>query len=202
MLPAQLPEHAERENIGRHRLWKEWALQSTGACPLTSPALRGQPALLLPMLSSAGQHPPWASLAQRWPWILKSHPIFCSSLEKTKLLNKRRVVCLQRSKAGSSNNGSDWLVSLVSLCSSPGTISDGFLQTGHQTASAKGAKQPCLAGRELITNPSLYQAEFLCCNSYFSMGCLQTASRWLWGESEGNDTRDDKSITIIEPFIW
>lgn len=81
--------------------------------------------------------------------------------------------------------------------SSLGTMTGDFLQTGHQAANVTGGR--ALPGRNGIDCPSLFLPgtisllQFILFNSQPPEG---------FGGSEGNDTRDYKSITITEPFIW
>lgn len=70
-------------------------------------------------------------------------------------------------------------------------------QTGHQAANVTGGG--ALPGRRGIDHPSLFLPgtisllQFILFNSQPPEG---------FGGSEGNDTRDYKSITITEPFTW
>lgn len=148
--------------------------------------------------TSSPQAPP----AQRQQWILKSHPIFCSSLKTTKLSNERRVVCLQHSTAGSSNNGNDWFVIPGIIVLLPGYHLWRHFADRMPDSKCEGSKA-ALPGRKGIDYQSLFLPGRISLLQFILFNGLSTDSlQMALGGSEGNDTRDYKSITIIEPFIW
>lgn len=206
MLSAQFLGHTKRrENVGGHRLWKEWVLQlhrSVPIPPIPLSTCRRQPGCTTANAPFSWTSSPQAPPAQRQQWILKSHPIFCSSLKTTKLSNERRVVCLQHSTAGSSNNGNDWFVIPGIIVLLPGYHLWRHFADRMPDSKCEGSKA-ALPGRKGIDYQSLFLPGRISLLQFILFNGLSTDSlQMALGGSEGNDTRDYKSITIIEPFIW
>lgn len=202
MLSAQLPEHTTRSDT---LLEKKGLCSRIGAWPvppLLSSTRPGQPGCSNINAPLTGYHPPWAPPAQRQQWILKSHWSFSSSLKTSKLSNERCVVSLQRSMAGCSNNGNDWFVI-------PGIT---VLLPGYHLWQLFAARMPdnkcegsraAAPGRKGIDYQSLFLPGRVSLQQFILFNGLSTDSlQMASGGSQGNDTRDYKSITIIEPFIW
>lgn len=111
----------------------------------------------------------------------------------------KELCCL--STAGSSNNGKDWFVIPGITALLPGYLPLRLFADRIPGSKCEGSTG-ALPGRKGIDYQSLFLPgrisllQFILFNG-LAINSLQMAL----GGSEGNDTRDYKSITIIEPFI-